>query len=53
MKHLKETGHNYFSHMLSAFGWILRCQLVSLKLFVLAFFPFICENTGLKDLGKK
>jgi hypothetical protein len=50
MKHLKET--TYFGHMKSAFGHILDCQIVSFKLFIHAFLPFIFEDTGWKNLGK-
>jgi hypothetical protein len=52
MKHLKESGHSYFGHMFVAFGHIVKLQVVSFKLLIHGIFPFIWEDTGLKNLGK-
>ena len=52
MKHLKENGYTYFEHMKKAFGYSIKCQIVSLKLIIHAILPFIFEDTGWKNLGK-
>lgn len=52
MKHLKEQNMTYFQHMRTALSYVVRCQIVSLKLIIHAFLPFIFEDTGWKNLGK-
>ena len=52
MKHLKDTGFTYFGHMIYALKLLLKCQVVSVKLFIHAILPFFFEDTGWKNLGK-
>ena len=52
MKHLEENGYTYFEHMKVAFKLSFRCLVVSFKLIVHAFIPFIWVDTGWKKLGK-
>ena len=51
-KHLEEQKMTYFQHMRTALTHSIRCQIVSFKLIVHSFFPFIFEDTGWKNLGK-